>query len=199
MARALLLWLVAQKGSAREGVRTPFLALELPQNTPFGASSYGIGSMLCMTSRWCMSRMTCRPTSSLRIWTWAVLLYILAVSLKSQRLLRLKLGAAIQAWRVGPYTVRAARALARLGGNLEDMSDAELRRWERHVRDGHVPYDRRCRTCVRTAGTGKAHRRVLAPSAYSLSLDIAGPFRVTKAKLLPGPPFATHSFPPTFI
>ena len=68
--------------------------------------------------------------------------------------------------------------VARLGGNLEDMSETELRQWERHVREGHLPYDRRCRTCVRTAGTGRAHRRVIAPSAYTLSLDIAGPFRV---------------------
>ena len=57
------------------------------------------------------------------------------------------------------------------------MSEAELRQWEARIRNGHVPYSRHCATCVRTAGTGKAHRRTLAPSAYTLSLDLAGPFR----------------------
>ena len=185
MTRALLLWLVAQRGAAREGVRAPFLALELPPKHTFwdtelwsrfnavydfplmyvkdGLNTYLFASDLDLGGTPMElqgGRETLEAPPSL--WTPS---------------LRLRLGEAIQAWRLGPCTVRAARALAKLGGNLEDMSEAELRRWEQHVRDGHLPYDRRCRTCVRTAGAGKAHRRVVAPSAYTLSLDIAGPFR----------------------
>ena len=181
MTRTLLLWLVAKKGAAKEGVRAPFLALELPPKHSFwstelwcrfnavydfplayvkdGPSTYLFASDLDLGGTPVDPQGFDTPSSA---WSSS---------------LRLKLGEAMRAWRLGPYTVRAARALARVGGNLEDMSEAELRQWERHVRDGHLPFDRRCRTCVRTAGTGRAHRRVLAPSAYTMSLDIAGPFR----------------------
>ena len=187
MTRTLLLWLVAQKGAARERVRAPFLALELPprhtfwdtelwhrfnsvydfplvnvqdnQHSYFFATDLDLGGTPAECPPGNAEATTLPPSS------WSAPM-------------RLRLGAAIQAWRVGPHTVRAARALARLGGNLEDMSETELRQWERHVREGHLPFDRRCRTCVRTAGTGRAHRRVITPSAYTLSLDIAGPFRV---------------------
>ena len=56
-------------------------------------------------------------------------------------------------------------------------SDKDLRYWRRHVANGHLPFDRRCRTCIQTAATGRAHRRVIAPSCYTLSLDVCGPFR----------------------
>ena len=57
----------------------------------------------------------------------------------------------------------------------KEMNARELAYWEKHVANGHVPYDRRCQTCVRAAATGRAHRRCAAPSAYTLGLDIAGP------------------------
>ena len=59
----------------------------------------------------------------------------------------------------------------------KEMNAKDLAYWESHVANGHVPYDRRCRTCARAAATGRAHRRCVAPSAYTLGLDIAGPFR----------------------
>ena len=62
-------------------------------------------------------------------------------------------------------------------GSLEDMSDRDLKKWAQHVRDGHVPFNPRCKTCVETSATGKAHRRVLAPSCYTLSVDVLGPIR----------------------
>ena len=43
--------------------------------------------------------------------------------------------------------------------------------------NGHTPFDKRCRTCITTSATGRAHRRILAPSCYVLSLDVCGPFR----------------------
>ena len=66
---------------------------------------------------------------------------------------------------------------ARAEGPLDEMSERDLKQWARHVRDGHVPFHKRCRTCVMNAGSGRQHRRVLNPSSYVLSVDVAGPFR----------------------
>ncbi|CAE7828798.1 RE1 [Symbiodinium sp. CCMP2592] len=65
----------------------------------------------------------------------------------------------------------------KVGKFLETFTDKELAMWRTHVRNNHVPYNKRCRTCVTTSGTGRAHRRVRHPSSHCLSLDIAGPFR----------------------
>ena len=64
-----------------------------------------------------------------------------------------------------------------MDGRLEDMSEKELKQWAKHVRDGHVPFNKRCRTCVMNTGTGRPHRKVLTSSAYVLSVDVAGPFK----------------------
>ena len=84
---------------------------------------------------------------------------------------------AVQQWIKHPEQLRMAQLLCAMNGKLEDMSEAELKRWAKHVRNGHVPFDKRCRTCVVNAGTGRPHRRVLNPSAFTLGVDIAGPLR----------------------
>ncbi|CAE7565425.1 GIP [Symbiodinium sp. CCMP2592] len=61
---------------------------------------------------------------------------------------------------------------------LSEMKEAEKKRWIRHIKNGHLPFEKRCRTCIETCATGRAHRRVVAPSCYVLSLDLCGPFRV---------------------
>ncbi|CAE7494560.1 GIP, partial [Symbiodinium necroappetens] len=58
-----------------------------------------------------------------------------------------------------------------------ELNAKDLAYWETHGRNNHIPYDRRCQTCVRGSATGRAHRRCLTPSAYTLSLDICGPMR----------------------
>ena len=68
--------------------------------------------------------------------------------------------------------------LSRMDGPLGSMSKEELERWIQHVRQGHLPYNKRCKTCVSSKATGHAHRRVLAPSCHTMSLDVCGPFRV---------------------
>ena len=60
------------------------------------------------------------------------------------------------------------------GGRLDRQGLASL---ETTCANGHLPFDKRCKTCITTAATGRAHRRVLAPSCYTLSLDVCGPFR----------------------
>ncbi|CAE7769634.1 GIP [Symbiodinium sp. CCMP2592] len=66
---------------------------------------------------------------------------------------------------------------AEQGKFLEGFTDKELQMWRTHVRNNHLPFNRRCGTCVRSSATGRAHRRVRHPSAHCLSLDVAGPFR----------------------
>ena len=69
-------------------------------------------------------------------------------------------------------------AIKKMDATFEQMKEPERRRWIRHVKNGHLPLERRCRTCIETCATGRAHRRVVAPSCYVLSLDLCGPFRV---------------------
>ena len=84
---------------------------------------------------------------------------------------------AIKQWKQAPNTLEVARMIHKLDGPIKDMSDAEIKKWKRHIRNGHLPYEKRCRTCVRASATGRAHRRVVAPSCYVVNIDVCGPFR----------------------
>ena len=59
---------------------------------------------------------------------------------------------------------------------LEGLSEEEHKFCKNHVRNNHMPFDMRCRTCVVSTGTGRVHCRVRAPSAYCLTLDVGGSF-----------------------
>ena len=48
--------------------------------------------------------------------------------------------------------------------------------WRLHLQRDHLPYRKDCRVCVERS-TGKPHRKVSHPAAYTLSVDTAGPFR----------------------
>ena len=58
----------------------------------------------------------------------------------------------VREWHRWPDQVRQAQ-LCKMDGRLEDMTEKDLKRWARHVRDGHVPFNKRCRTCVVNAGS----------------------------------------------
>ena len=79
----------------------------------------------------------------------------------------------IRLWRRRPEPLLLCSATSRSSG----MSPEEIRKWRRRIQDGHLPYSRHCKTCVETAATGRSHRRIIAPSCYTLSLDLCGPFR----------------------
>ena len=72
---------------------------------------------------------------------------------------------------------RARVALFSMNGPLSSMSREELSKWTMHVRNGHIPYNKRCKTCVASRATGHQHRKIQAPSCYVMSLDVCGPFR----------------------
>ena len=46
-----------------------------------------------------------------------------------------------------------------------------------HLRRDHTPYRRDCRACLAGAFRGHMHRRIVAPEAWCLSLDVIGPAR----------------------
>ena len=46
-----------------------------------------------------------------------------------------------------------------------------------HLRRDHVPYRRDCRACLAGSFRGHIHRRIVAPDAWCLSLDVIGPAR----------------------
>ena len=49
-----------------------------------------------------------------------------------------------------------------------------------HIRQQHIPYRRDCKFCVQGGGKQKQHRRILAPQAWTLSVDTAGPFALAQ-------------------
>ena len=85
---------------------------------------------------------------------------------------------AIVRWRRFPNDLMIARVMKKMDGPLHGMTEAERAKWIRHIRNNHVPFEKRCKTCIQTSATGRAHRRVIAPSCYVLSVDLCGPFRV---------------------
>ena len=59
----------------------------------------------------------------------------------------------ILAWRRRPEPLMLLSATVGSGA----MSSDELKKWRRHVANGHLPYNRHCKTCVETAATGRSH------------------------------------------
>ena len=58
------------------------------------------------------------------------------------------------------------------------MQKMSLAQWRDHIRRGHIPYSKRCQTCVQEMCVDAHHRRQLgAGSAYCVSADIMGPFQ----------------------
>ena len=91
------------------------------------------------------------------------------------------LAQAVEQWKLRPEEVQRAKWMAKMDSNpdafLKALSTKELAAWKTHIRNNHIPYNRRCRTCVEASGLGRMHRKVKTPSSYCLSLDILGPLR----------------------
>ncbi|CAE7914211.1 GIP, partial [Symbiodinium sp. KB8] len=184
--RMMLLWLVANSGAALNALCAPSFTLELPTwhhfwtssawlsfrdelrflkyhsvacqgNLYFLASSLGMSDGLDVDEAMIPTLNYTTPASS-----WP-------------STLKVALAQALLNWRRSDMR-RHEAVLSKLIGNRE-LNAKDLEYWQRHINNNHLPYDRRCKTCVRSSGTGRAHRRCLTPSAYSLSLDIAGPMR----------------------
>ena len=48
--------------------------------------------------------------------------------------------------------------------------------WIAHLKNDHQPYRNECRTCLEAAGRSRPHRRVEHPRAFTLSMDLGGPY-----------------------
>lgn len=66
------------------------------------------------------------------------------------------------------------------------MKKLDLDAWKRHLLNGHIPYNRECKSCVVAASRGRAHRRIPHADAYTLSIDAAGPFELAEDQLRKG-------------
>ena len=55
--------------------------------------------------------------------------------------------------------------------------------WAQHVACGHWPPSRLCRDCVLGSAAQRPHRRVSAPQAYTLGLDLPGPYKRSQDEL----------------
>ena len=49
--------------------------------------------------------------------------------------------------------------------------------WRQHVMNDHLPYSRECATCLQGSGRSRPHKKVPHVDAFTLSVDICGPFR----------------------
>ena len=56
------------------------------------------------------------------------------------------------------------------------LSRAEMN-WDAHVKSGHWPPSRQCRTCIAASAKQRPHRRIASPSSWSLAVDTIGRFK----------------------
>ena len=93
---------------------------------------------------------------------------------------RLKQTKSWAAW--APGLVKAVKMalkghLSSFGEQRERLKGMSLEAWRDHVRRGHIPYSRDCRTCLREMGVDAHHRRQKGcGAAYTMSADVVGPF-----------------------
>ena len=64
-------------------------------------------------------------------------------------------------------------------GTLRRLT-AEERAFRDHCLRGHIPFRRDCQICVSAAGKERRHLRRKHGDAYTLSLDLAGPYKCSK-------------------
>ena len=56
------------------------------------------------------------------------------------------------------------------------LARAEMN-WDEHIRNGHWPPSRQCRTCIGATARQRPHRRIASPASWSLAVDTIGPFK----------------------
>ena len=184
-ARQLLLWMVSKEGARLHRQLCPYFLVTMDPESGFWGSALWQG----FQREYQIPVGQVRPAETARSYCVATNLElrgghgegwgpgVLASSKGSNgwsKELHKMVANGVLLWRSRPEPLLMCSARTEAVG----MSPEELRKWKRHIANGHVPYDRRCKTCVETAATGRCHRRVVAPSCYTLSLDLCGPFRV---------------------
>ena len=62
-------------------------------------------------------------------------------------------------------------------GSMCKLSATERELWRRHLEQDHQPYRADCAVCVNAQAVGRPHRRIPRPTAFTMAVDIAGPFK----------------------
>ncbi|CAE7216076.1 Cfap91 [Symbiodinium sp. CCMP2592] len=182
--KQLLLWMLAKEGARQHRVLSPYLAMTASPNSGWWKSTMWQG----FQREYQVPVQQVSPHGESKCYCVATTLALSGedagwgpgvqpASVDCHRWSRSFVTMIVQGahlWRRRPEPLMLCSGLANTG----EMSAEELRRWKRHVQNGHLPYNRHCKTCVETAATGRSHRRLVAPSCYNLSIDLAGPFRV---------------------
>ena len=86
-----------------------------------------------------------------------------------------------EVWQSARWAKWAPGMIQMLVEMLQATSKCELRKaevsWEEHIKNGHWPPSRRCRTCIAAGARQRPHRRVESPASWVLAADTIGPFR----------------------
>ncbi|CAE7259551.1 RE1, partial [Symbiodinium microadriaticum] len=143
--KLMYLWMVAEQGAKKDGLRKPFLFMELPENHSWWAAEpwrklkdecqlfnvkvgQGDDKGFYGATNMCFSGNKTPSSKSPSQWTEA-----LVSEIKE----------AAEQWFKYPDQLRMAQLLCAMNGSLGEMSEAELKKWAKHVRNGHVPFDKR--------------------------------------------------------
>ena len=62
-------------------------------------------------------------------------------------------------------------------GSMCKLSATERELWRKHLEQDHQPYRADCAVCVNAQAVGRPHRRVPRPTAFTMAVDITGPFK----------------------
>ena len=87
------------------------------------------------------------------------------------------------AWAPGLKQALAVAIREALNSPVHQVKRMDLDAWKRHLLNGHLPYNRECKSCVIAASRGKTHKRIPHAEAYTLSIDTAGPFMLADDQL----------------
>ena len=171
--KQFFLWWIAKVAAEEIEARTPYFLMTMPVNSALWTSPmWRQARALAMKLRWATSGTT-RCATNLPM-TWSQDPWECKGSrgqLEWTQGFQQCLVQGIRRW-------RNLISMCRINGPRSQMTKEELAKWTQHVRQGHTPYHKRCQTCVASKATGHQHRRVEAPSCFTLSVDVAGPFRV---------------------
>ena len=92
------------------------------------------------------------------------------------------------AWAPGLKAALVVSLRRRLQGqqSIRALTVAQKNAWKMHFENDHMPARRDCRTCLEAAGRSKPHHRVRHPQAFTLSVDVTGPFVKLKVSIRKG-------------
>ena len=67
--------------------------------------------------------------------------------------------------------------LMELDVKLSKLTKAQREEWKQHLLNDHQPYRPDCSVCINAQATGYKHSRCKHPALFTMSLDLAGPFK----------------------